>query len=32
MESGLSFIMDITMKAAIEEAVDKNSQAEYRWI
>lgn len=26
VESGLSFIMDITLKAAIEEAVDKNSQ------
>ncbi len=25
VESGLSFVMDITLKAAIEEAVDKNS-------
>lgn len=24
IESGLSFVMDITLKAAIEEAVDKN--------
>lgn len=24
VESGLSFVMDITLKAAIEEAVDKN--------
>lgn len=27
MESGLSFVMDVTLKAAIEEAVDKNGQA-----
>ncbi|TSC92462.1 MAG: hypothetical protein CEN91_436 [Candidatus Berkelbacteria bacterium Licking1014_85] len=26
IESGLSFVMDITLKAAIEEAVDKNRQ------
>ena len=24
VESGLSFVMDITLKAAIEEAIDKN--------
>ena len=25
VESGLSFVMDITLKSAIEEAVDKNN-------
>ena len=28
VESGLSFVMDITLKSAIEAAVDKNRQAE----
>ena len=31
VESGLSCIMDITLKAAIEEAVEKNSQTKRRW-
>jgi len=32
VESGLSFVMDITLKAAIEEAIDKNSQTKCRRI
>lgn len=32
VESGLSFIMDITLKSAIEEAVDKNRQTKCGWL
>jgi len=32
VESGLSCVMDITLKAAIEEAIDKNRQTECRRI